>query len=326
MPSSVATPNAAIIARFIAPGLTRPAATARSGPTRSGPSAPRSASNTSLAKLVPIWIASAPASAASAGPSAMPPAAAAHAVPTTTGTTAAGRVRSRAAAIQVESGDASVMAGSRSRIALEPREVGLALLEVGLLALAALVGGVVQQRRRAGELHHAGLAVAVGVHRQLEEAQRGRRHREHLAAPLQRGRLELGERDHGVDQAHVERLAGVVLPAQVPDLARLLLADDAREVRAAEPGVEAADPRAGLAEPRVVGGDRQIAHQVEDVAAADREAGDLRDDRLGQVADPHVEIEDVEPRHAVVADVAARAAHALVAARAERGVAGAGQD
>src|SRR3954469_21814835 len=151
-PSRVATPNAAIIARFIAPGLIRPAATARSGPTRSGPSAPRSASHTSLAKLVPIWIGGAPASAASAGPSATPPAAAAHAVPTTTGTTAAGRVRSRAAAIQVESGDASVMAGSRSRIALEPREVGLALLQVGLLALAALVGGVVEQRRRAGEL------------------------------------------------------------------------------------------------------------------------------------------------------------------------------
>src|SRR5215468_3912931 len=193
-PSRVAAPNAAIIARFIAPGLIRPAATARSGPTRSGPSAPRSASNTSLAKLVPIWIASAPPSAASAGPSATPPEAAAHAVPTATGTTAAGRVRSRAAAIQVRSGSgASVMGGSgmgarafASRIALEPREVGLALLEVCLLALAALVGGVVEQRRRAGELHHAGLAVAVGVHRQLEEAQRGRRHREHLAAPLQR--------------------------------------------------------------------------------------------------------------------------------------------
>src|SRR6185436_1074740 len=101
MPSAVATPNAAIIARFIARALIRPALTARTGPTRSGPSAPRSASNTSLAKLVPIWIASAPPSAARAGPHATRPLAAAHAVPTTTGTTAAGNVRKRAAAIHV---------------------------------------------------------------------------------------------------------------------------------------------------------------------------------------------------------------------------------
>src|SRR5262249_14679690 len=257
-PSRVATPNAAIMARFIAPGVIRPAATARSGPIRSGPSAPRSASNTSLAKLVPIWIASAPPSAASAGPSAMPPDAAAHAVPTTTGTTAAGSVRSRAAAIQVRSGSGESVMASRSWIALEPRDLGLALLQVRLLALAALVGGVVHQGRRAGELHHAGLTVAVGVHRQLEEAQRGRRHREHLAAPLQRGGLELGERHDGVDQLHIERLARVVLPAQEPDLARLLLTDDAREVRAAEPGVEAADARPGLTEQRFDGGDGQM--------------------------------------------------------------------
>src|SRR5262249_34188109 len=100
--------------------------------------------------------------------------------------TAAGRVRNRAAAIHVATavGAASLTAAStrgpppgesrnaawpsllsRSRVALEPREVGLALLEVGFLAFAAFVGRVVHERRRAGERHHAGLAVAVGVHR-----------------------------------------------------------------------------------------------------------------------------------------------------------------
>src|ERR1700733_14818978 len=86
-------PNAMIIARFIAGAESKPAATARVGPIRSGPSAPFSASNTSFAKFVPIWIASEPASAARAGPHARCPAAYAHAVPTTTGTIAAGNVR-----------------------------------------------------------------------------------------------------------------------------------------------------------------------------------------------------------------------------------------
>src|SRR5438874_2698723 len=96
-PNAHAIANAAIIARFIARAEMSPAATARTGPTRSGPSAPRSASNTSFAKFVPIWIASAPPSAASAGPHAT---GRTHAVPTATGTTAAGKVLSLAAPIQ----------------------------------------------------------------------------------------------------------------------------------------------------------------------------------------------------------------------------------
>src|SRR5258706_9323429 len=90
-PNPHATTNAATIARFIARAEINPAATARVGPIRSGPSAPRSASNTSFAKFVPIWIAIAPPRAASAGPQA---AGRAHAVPTATGTTAAGNVLS----------------------------------------------------------------------------------------------------------------------------------------------------------------------------------------------------------------------------------------
>ena len=54
------------------------------------------------------------------------------------------------------------------------------------------------------------------------------------------------------------------------------------------------------------------------MAAADGVAGDHGDDRLGQGADLALQVEDVEARHAVVADVAAVAAHLLVAAGAER--------
>ena len=57
---------------------------------------------------------------------------------------------------------------------------------------------------------------------------------------------------------------------------------------------------------------------MQHVAAADRVARDHRDDRLRQAADLDLEIEHVEPADAVVVAVAVVAAHALVAARAER--------
>ena len=98
----------------------------------------------------------------------------------------------------------------------------------------------------------------------------------------------------------------------------------------AEAAVERADLRAGLAEARVVGGDRQVADEVQHVAAADRVAGDHRDDRLGQAADLDVQVGDVEaPDGAGLpgsVDVARVAAHALVAAGAERERALAGED
>ena len=91
-----------------------------------------------------------------------------------------------------------------------------------------------------------------------------------------------------------------------------------------------------LAEAGVVGGDRQVADDVEHVAAADRVAGDHRHDRLGQPAHLDVQIGDLEPpdrlvpargRRVGAGDVAAaRSAHALVPARAERVRAFAGQD
>ena len=70
---------------------------------------------------------------------------------------------------------------------------------------------------------------------------------------------------------------------------------------------------------------------MQHVAAADRVAGDHRDDRLGQAADLDLQVEHVEAADAalgdrVVADVAVVAADALVAAGAERLRSLAGQD
>ena len=92
---------------------------------------------------------------------------------------------------------------------------------------------------------------------------------------------------------------GVVLPAEEPDLLRLLLPDDAREQSRAVAGVEAPDPGAGLAEAGVVGGDREVADELQHLAAADRVAGDHRDHGLGQATDLDLQVEDVQPADAV---------------------------
>ena len=106
--------------------------------------------------------------------------------------------------------------------------------------------------------------------------------------------LEVGERDDRVDEAHLERLLRVVLAAEEPDLLGALLPDLGGEQARAVAAVERADLRAGLAEARVVGGDREVAADVQHVAAADRVAGDHRDDRLGQPAHLDVQVGDVE--------------------------------
>src|SRR5205814_64797 len=78
-----------------------------------------------------------------------------------------------------------------------------------------------------------------------------------------------GRAHDAIDEAPSLGLAGVVLAAQKPDLARSLLPHHPRQVAGAEAGVERAHPRAGLAEAGVLGGDGQIADHVQHVPAAD---------------------------------------------------------
>src|SRR5438067_6197205 len=205
-------------------------------------------------------------------------------------------------------------------------EAGLPLFHVRVASLLRLLRHVIEEGGVAGEVEEADLSVAVCVHRRLHAAQRHRREREHLPAPLQRLLLEPLERHDGVDEAHVEGLLGVVLPAEEPDLARFLLTDDARQVRRAEAAVEGADARAGLAEARVLRGDGDVADDVEHVPAADGVAGDHGHDRLRQAADLLLYVEDVEARDALGVDIAGLPAHALIAAGAERLIAFAGED
>src|SRR5690242_18296426 len=199
----------------------------------------------------------------------------------------------------------------------EPVELGTTLLEVRLLALLRLLAHVIEERRVSGELLDAGEAVVGGVQRRLQHAQGERAVLQHPLAPGHGLDLELLERDDLVHEAHVERLVGAVLVAQEPDLARLLLPDAAGEKARAVAAVEGPDLRARLPEAGVVGGDGEVAHDVQDVPAADRVPGHHRHHRLRQPADLDLEVEDVEPADAFVAHVAVAAANALVAAGAE---------
>src|SRR5829696_4959001 len=112
------------------------------------------------------------------------------AVPTRTGATDAGSVRTRAAMTQMRS-----VLGPAGEL----REVGLALLDVGVTALLGFRRHVEEQVGVVGQLLDPGQAVLVGVEARLEEAQRERRQLEHLAAPLHGLLLELRQRDDGVD-------------------------------------------------------------------------------------------------------------------------------
>src|SRR6478736_1104732 len=193
----------------------------------------------------------------------------------------------------------------------------LPLLALGRAELLRFLGHVVKHRGVAGEFLHAGHAVELGVESGLQAADRQRAVFQNPVRPRHPLGLEFSHRHDLVDEAHGGRLGRVVLAAEEPDLARLLLAYEAREVARAEAAVEAAHLRTDLAEDRVVGRDGEVADHMQHVAAADGVTGDERDDDLGHRADELLDVENVEPRHARVVDVAAVPAHRLVTAGAK---------
>src|SRR6266540_3157245 len=139
-------------------------------------------------------------------------------------------------------------------------EIGAAFFEEGVGALLRLIGVVIERQRLEGE-------------------------REDLLAPGLDLGIELFRRDDLVDQPHLEGFGGGVAAAQKPDLARALLAHQARQIGGAPARIDRADARPDLAEHRLFRGDRQVADGRQHVAAADRIALHLGDDRFPAVAD-----------------------------------------
>ena len=129
----------------------------------------------------------------------------------------------------------------------------------------------------------------------LQQAQRERRQLEHLAAPARPSPPRA--RSSGTT-VFTSPMSSACCASYWRHRNQISLAFFGPTWSASRPGaeaaVEAADARAGLAEAGVVGGDREVADDVQHVAAADRVAGDHRDDRLGQAPHLDVQVGDVE--------------------------------
>src|SRR6185437_13580336 len=215
-----------------------------------------------------------------------------------------------------------VLRSSReARELLEVVVLRRALFEERVAALFAFLTHVEEHRGVVGELGNAGHAVEFGVEGCLEQSQRYGAVLQHFARPGDALIFELSERHDFVDQAHVQRFLGAVLAAEVPDLTRLLLSNQPCELDRTKATIEAAHARAGLPKASIVGGDCEVTDHVQHVATADRVAGYEGDDRLGHRPDELMEVDNVEPRNVVLADITTVAAHALVAAGAERAAA-----
>src|SRR4051794_34857091 len=120
-------------------------------------------------------------------------------VPTSTGATAAGKVRGRAASSQSLTGLKSGARSCRSRAPWELVVLRTPLLAVGVAPLLRLLGAVEEKVRVVRELLDARQPVLVGVEARLDQPEREGGEAEHLTAPLHRLLLELLERHDRVD-------------------------------------------------------------------------------------------------------------------------------
>src|SRR5829696_6466512 len=206
------------------------------------------------------------------------------------------------------------------------REIGLSLFEKGVLALTALVGHVKEPRGIPGELLDPRESIRVRVERSFQEPDRRWTVGQDFAGPRYRFLLKAIDRDDGVDEAHSQRFLRVVLTAQVPDLLGLFLANGPCQEPRPIARVKTTDAWTSLAEASVLGRNRQVADQMEHVTPADRIPGDGGDHRFGNVANEVLQIEHIQARYSVLADVAGFAADLLVASGAECLCTGPGQN
>ena len=175
----------------------------------------------------------------------------------------------------------SPMTGARPSMAYLPpsswhrlvlRGVDWPALEEGKPALLGLLGGVVVGYELVG-----GRPVVHGVLADLVEGELLKLENDRavvlyqVAVPLHLG-FQLIMRDDRVDEPQVVGLLCGVLLGEHPYLTGPLLADHVGEVADSPSGGRAADPGAGLAEPRPGGGHREVAHVGHDVAGAYSEA------------------------------------------------------
>ena len=141
---------------------------------------------------------------------------------------------------------------------------------------------------------------------------------QHLPAPLQRLRLQLRQRHHRIHQPHLQRLLRIILPAQIPNLPRLLLPHNPRQIARPQPPVKTPHLRPRLPEPGVVRRDRQIAHHMQHMPAPNRIPRHHRHHRLRQPPNLLLHIQNVQTRNPILTNVPRIPPHLLIAPRTKR--------
>src|SRR5262245_26618059 len=141
-----------------------------------------------------------------------------------------------------------------------------------------------------GEGLQAIAVIGIGVEPELHKAQRRRAFRQDFATPGSRFLIQVLTRHRLVDQSHSDSVLGAILVAEIPDLTRLFLSHDTRQVHGAEAGVKTPYLGASLAKNGAIRGDSQIAEDMQDMATTNRIAIDLGDDWLGDLTDHTVQV------------------------------------
>src|SRR5258708_39947738 len=142
--------------------------------------------------------------------------------------------------------------------ACDPGKIRLAILQEGIFPFLTLFGHIVEHGCVSGEVLNTREAVSIRVESRFQEAQGNRAFLKYLSCPLNGLFFQLFQRHDGVNQPHLQSLLSRVLPAEVPDLTSLFVANDTCHVSSAPTGIKTANPGTGLSKPGIISGDRQI--------------------------------------------------------------------
>src|SRR5438105_3098077 len=140
---------------------------------------------------------------------------------------------------------------------------------------------------------------------------------EQLAAPEGRFLVQALAWHNAVDEPHRRRLCGAVLVTQVPDFPRFFLPDDTRQVHRAKASIKTPYLRSSLTKDSALRGDGQIAEHMQDMAATDGIAIDLRDHGLWDLANHPVQVTHLEAWGSLFVLIPALAANFLIATSTE---------
>src|SRR5258707_3244696 len=136
-----------------------------------------------------------------------------------------------------------------------------------------------------GQVADTANVVGIGIERPLCQSNRRRRSLRKLVGPILDSGIQLRRGHDFIHKAHLTRLFGGVAVVNEPDLARLLVADVARQEGSTPASIDRADLRSDLTKLSSVGSNGKIAKGGKHVSSADSKSIDARNDGLGNVAD-----------------------------------------